>query len=253
MLQRFVAPIYRKPTSKELAVVGPSTTVLQKYSAFLSQPNTGVFKLLPDAGCASNERVISAKEDCIKYSMPGAANSFSFRTESYRIRHLADLTLDGGDLRIPGIFMHAMMTNIGDVPIEDISLASPGLQGLTSFVPSTKAEDVVEIDAQYSKGVENSGFLYLKQTAAEINSTYAFRVVAYRGKVVRSANGVPYNELDFDKRKDVIVTFRVVQKGEEDGSVTIVWKQLAEAEAPKIKFPKAKPESDDSADGEENE
>ena len=255
-LQQFIAPLYRKPTDKELAAVSPGTTLLKKYSTFLDKPDKGIFRLVPDAGCAENERVISAKEECIKYSMPGAGNSFSFRTESYRIKHLADITLDGSDLRITGIFMHGMMANIGDVPIDDVTLNSPGLNALNSFVPLTKPEGVVEADAVFAQGIDSGGYRYLKQTTAVVDSTYVLRSVAYRGKVVRSARGVSYNELDFDKRKDVIVVFRVVEK-RDDGSVTIVWKRLAEAESPRIKFPKVKTDGekpeDDNADDEGNE
>lgn len=233
-MQRFVAPIYRKPTDKELAAVSPAASILQKYSAFLARPNGGIFRLLADAGCAVNDRVISAKEECIKYSMPGAGNSYSFRTENYRISRLADISLKDGKLGITGVFMHGMMTKIGDVPLESVTLVSAGVDYLVGFKPSTNADDVVETDERLKKGEQYNGLQFAKEFDVDVNSTYVLRTIAYRGKVVRSLGGVSYNELDFDKRKDVIVVFRIVEKGH-DGSVTIIWKQLAESDAPKIR------------------
>lgn len=247
-MQRFVAPIYRKPTDKELAAISPNAAILQKYSAFLSLSNSGIFRLLPDTGCAVNDRVISAKEECIKYSMPGAGNSYSFRTENYRIRRLADLSLLSGGLSITGVFMHGIMTNIGDVPLENVTLSSPGVGYLAAFKPSTSPDDVIRTDDRFQKGEEHGGFQYAKQFKVDTNSTYVLRTVAYRGKVLRSLGGVRYNELDFDKRKDVIVAFRVIEKSD-DGSVTIIWRQLLEADAPKLKMPKR----EDNADDEGNE
>lgn len=242
-LQRLVAPLYRKPTSKELLEVAPSGELLSKYGVLLQKPNTGIFKLVPDTGCAPNLRVVSAREDCLKYSMPGAANSYSFRTENYRIRHLADITFDGDELRITGVFMHGMMSKIGDVALEEVTMTTPGLKFITDFKPSTNSDDVILIEESLAKGIEIKGFRYSKTVAAEANATYAFRGVAYRGKVVRSADGVMYNELEYDKREDVIVAFRIVERSI-DGSITIVWKRLAEYESPRIKMPNAKSEDD---------
>ena len=246
-LQRLVAPLYRKPTSRELLEVAPSGEMLAKYTPLLRLPNTGIFKLVPDTGCAPNMRVVSAREDCLRYSMPGAANSYSFRTENYRIKHLADITFDGDDLKVTGLFMHGMISKLGDVPLEAVDLSTAGLKFIVDFKPSNSADDVRLIDDSFAKGIEVKGFRYAKASPAEENMTYAYRGVAYRGKLVRSADGVMYNELDYDKREDVIVAFRIVEKAL-DGSITIVWKQLAEYESPRIKMPNPKEIDEGSRD-----
>ncbi|MBL8125299.1 MAG: hypothetical protein KIT61_03145 [Pyrinomonadaceae bacterium] len=247
-LQRLVAPLYRKPTSKELLEVAPSGEMLAKYADLLRQPNTGIFKLVPDTGCAPNMRVVSAREDCLRYSMPGAANSYSFRTENYRIKHLADITFDGDELTVTGLFMHGLVTKLGDLPIESVGLSTNGLKFIVDFKPSNSADDVRLIDDSFAKGIEVKGFRYAKASPAEENMTYAYRGVAYRGKLVRSADGVMYNELDYDKREDVIVAFRIVEKAM-DGSITIVWKQLAEYESPRIKMPNPKEDKNEADAG----
>lgn len=247
-LQRLVAPLYRKPTSKELLEVAPSGEMLAKYADLLRQPNTGIFKLVPDTGCAPNMRVVSAREDCLRYSMPGAANSYSFRTENYRIKHLADITFDGDELTVTGLFMHGLVIKLGDLPIESVGLSTNGLKFIVDFKPSNSADDVRLIDDSFAKGIEVKGFRYAKASPAEENMTYAYRGVAYRGKLVRSADGVMYNELDYDKREDVIVAFRIVEKAM-DGSITIVWKQLAEYESPRIKMPNPKEDKNEADAG----
>lgn len=247
-LQRFVTPIYRKPSARELEAVAPSPQIRAKYNEFLRLPATGIFRLLPDAGCAPNEKVISARDDCLKYSMPGAGNSYSFRIENYRIKHLADVTYENGELLVTGIFMHGILAKLGDVPIESVGLESAGMKFVTEFKPSTNFADVELFDATFRKGIDVRGYRYGMAAPAEAEMTYAYRGVAYRGKVVRSSHGIRYNELDFDEREDVIVAFRVVERADDD-SITIVWRRLSESESPKLKIPSLKNDGETSGEG----
>ena len=247
-VQQAVAPLYRKPSGKELNAIAPNPQLAAKYSQFLKLPGTGIFRLIPEAGCAPNSKVINAREDCLKYSMPGAGNSFSFRTENYRIRHLADVTYEGDRLRITGIFMLGMMANLGDVPLESVELGSPGTKFIAEFRPSTSFYDLLPVDASFRKGIEVGGYKYAKSLRVKEGTTYLYRGVAYRGKVVKSANGIRYNEMDYDKREDVIVAFRIIEKAD-DNSITIIWRQLAENESPKIKVPTKKEVDEDSNTG----
>lgn len=236
-LQSMLGPLYRKPGAKETASLVPEASLVQRYSLLLRSEGTGIVRLAPDRGCVYSEKVVSAAEECLKYSFPGAGNSFSFRTEGYRLRHLADITYADDKLRITGIFMHGIAVDLGDVPIESASLSTDGIHYLTSFVPSTAADDVAVIDTNLSRGVKVGDFVYSKEVDPMVNRTYAIRAVAYRGKVVRSAGGIRYNELDYDKRRDVTVVFRVLEISK-DG-ITFVWRKLADTEPPRIKMPNA--------------
>lgn len=238
LVQKYAQPLYRKPTDSELGSIAPSPDVVRKYKEFLDRENTGIFKLVEDAGCANNAQVVVATEQCLKYTMPGSGNSYSFRTANYRIRHLADLMLAGGNLRIPGIMMHGMMTNLGDVAIESVSLRTRGLDFLTEFKPSNQFERAMAIEQIVGTGLERDGFIYARFLAVQDNTTYALRVVAYDGKVLRAVPGASYNEMDFDRRRDVVVAFRVVRK-DADGSVTIVWVELSDVDSPTLKMPAA--------------
>jgi hypothetical protein len=231
-----------------MEVLAPSAQLVTKYSGFLKMPNTGIFRLIPDAGCSPNIKVVSAKEECLKYSMPGAGNSYSFRTGNHRIRHLADLTYEGDTLQVTGVFMHGFMAKLGELPIESVGLTSPGLKFVTEFKPSTNFSEVVGIDNAFRRGIEVGGYRYSMSLPAEPDATYVYRGVAYRGKVLRSADGIRYNELDYDDREDVIVAFRIVAR-DGDGVITIVWRLLSELEAPKIKIPDSKDDYDTAGNG----
>jgi hypothetical protein len=235
LLQRIIGPLYRNPSHKDLAAMMPNPGTVQKYSAFLNNEETGIFMLVPDLGCVYSDRIVSVKEECLRYSFPGAGNSFSFRTERHRLRHLADITYVDDKLRITGIFMQGMIAEIGDVPIESVTLSTPGMKFLTNFQATTVPEEVVMFNESFTAGVKSGQHVYSKEVDPKLDRTYILRVVAYRGKVIRSAGGVRYNELDYDKRRDAIIAFRVVEMGP-DKQVTIVWRKLSETEAPKLKI-----------------
>lgn len=243
-----IGPLYKKPGSKETAALAPSREISGKYAAFLRSEDTGIIRLAPDRGCVFNDRVVNVKEECLKYPFPGAGNSYSFRSDSYRLRHLADLTYSKDKLQMTGIFMHGMAVDLGDVPIETASLTTPGMKFLIEFKPSTSSDDVEIVDNALIRGVKNANFVYSKEVDPMLDRTYAIRAVAYRGKVVRAAVGVRYNELDYDRRRDVIVVFRVVQI-DNDG-ITLVWRKLSDIEPPRIKMPKQ--DEKDADEGEAN-
>jgi hypothetical protein len=241
MLSQFVAPLYRKASNKELEAIAPDSAIRQQYAALTSRPGSGMFRLVSDAGCSTNYKVVSAKDECLKYSMPGSGSSYSFRTDGYRVRQLADITFRDNSFYITGLFMHGFIAKVENTAFESVNLATPGLGFVSAFKPSISADDVHEIDAKLGQGVEQDGSLFSKNIPAEKDGVYVLRAVAYRGKVVRSAAGIRYNELDYDKREDLVVAFKVVDIAA-DGSVTIVWKTLAEKDAPKIKMPDVKVE-----------
>ena len=234
ILHKYAAPLYRKPTKDELESVTPSPALFERYRAIIERDDAGLFKLVPDAGCAENSKVVTASEVCMKYTFPGAGNSYSFRVKNYRIRHLADVTFSDANLVVTGTLTHGIFVNLGDVPLNEVSLQTAGLKYLTDFQPSASYEDANAINVSLDGGLMKNGFIYAMSLPAIENNTYALRSIAYRGRVMTSIKGVPYNELDFDRRRDIVVVFRIVQK-DADGSISILWNQLSDKEAPKIK------------------
>ncbi|HSK70506.1 MAG TPA: hypothetical protein VK892_02340 [Pyrinomonadaceae bacterium] len=225
---------YRKPTKAEMKALEPSADYFNKYAGFLRQSDTGLIKLNSDSSCAGNADVVTAKENCLQYSMPGAGTAYSFRAESHRIPRLADLTLSKNVLKSDGVFQHGIMVKLGDIPIEDVTLQTQGLKYLIDFQPLTDAESLAKFDSLLLKGINVDGFVYGVGFYIRNHTTYALRSVAYKGKAMRSVNGIAYNELDFDRRRDILVVFRIVGI-EKNGNLTIVWKILSNKDAPTLK------------------
>jgi hypothetical protein len=234
VFQEAIVPLYRKPSKKELKLVAPGEDLLVKYAEFLRQPNTGLIKLINDKGCSENVKIVVATDDCLKYTMPGAGSSYSFRTETYRIPRLSDITFTDNSFQAEGVLLHGIFVNIGDVPLEKVSLQTTGMKFLTDFSPEPDFDKAKIVDAQLSVGIKKDNFIYRRALYAMENSTFALRSIAYDGKSFRALRGVIYNEFDFDKRRDVIVVFRIVQK-DASGNVTILWKELQRKNSPVIK------------------
>jgi hypothetical protein len=233
----YVAPLYRKPNKKELQIVSPSETDLQKYADFLEQPKTGIFRLVPDQGCPQDTRIVDASEDCLKYKLPGSGSAFSFRRKSYQYWRLSDLIYSGGKFLSVGLFQQGIISELGDVELEKVSIETAGLKFINNYVPLVKLNEVKNDWLKFKKGVTADNFKYSNNVQATVNSTYVFRTVAYRGNYYRSLRGITYNEFDFDERKDVTVAFRVIKR-EEDGSLIILWKELSRKDSPKFRIDK---------------
>ncbi len=232
--QNALQKLYRKPTLDELKLISPNQADLQKYAGFLKQSNTGLIKLINDAGCSENSKIIVASAECLKYKFPGAGSSYSFRTDSYRLPRLADLTFTDNSFQATGVHLHGIFVNIGDIPLENVNLNTGGVKNLLTFKPSTEFKDAAKIDQILSKGVVIDGFIYRRALYAKEDTTFALRSIAYRGKSYRAVRGITYNELNFDKRRDVIVVFRIIRT-HADGSVSILWKKLSDEKATELK------------------
>jgi len=231
--------IYRKPNKEEIQILSPSPAVLEKYAVFLRQPDVGIIKLNADSSCVESSEIAVAKETCQQYAIPGAGTAYSFRFESYRLPRLADLILSKGILKTDGVLQQGMMVNLGDVSLQDVTLQTKGMKYLIDFKPAADVENLLEIDRKLSKGVEADGFLYRLGFYVNDQVTFALRSIAYKGKYMRSVKGILYNELDFDKRKNIIVAFRVVET-EANGNITILWKMLSQGNAPVLKIKQTK-------------
>ncbi len=229
--------IYRKPSRTETAALAVSDDLLMKYSEFLKVKGTGIVKLSSDSSCVSASDVVVASEKCLPFQMPGAGTAFSFRTESYRLPRLADVILVNGDIKTGGVFQQVIAVDIGDVPIDTIAIESDALRYLVTAKPAADSSEFMKFDNELLSGIEANGLVYRKNQLATLNTTFAIRSFAYRGKSLRTLDGYAYNELDYDKRRDVIVVFRIVNK-DASGNITLLWKKLKDVEAPVLKIVK---------------
>ncbi|QQS32831.1 MAG: hypothetical protein IPM50_14440 [Acidobacteriota bacterium] len=229
--------IYRKPSKEETAILTVSEVHLNKYAAFLRGQNTGIVKLNGESSCVTDADVIVASEQCVNFKMPGSGTAFSFRTETYRLPRLADIIVVEGIFMTGGVFQQVIMTELGDVELDTVTLSSPTAKHLVEMKTVRDSDDFMRFNEELIKGYDANGFRYAKGWPVKKNAVYLLRSIAYRGQFLRTIEGVQYDELGFDKRRDMIVAFRVVDV-DDAGHVTIVWKRLKDNEAPKLKIAK---------------
>ena len=174
------------------------------YADFLRTANTGLIRLLPRQKFDSD--VYKENPKSITQRGGGAFYSFSRLTHEYGGG--SDLGLDqdhfwvgfsGGD--------YGFLTNIGDVQLETVSLETPPV---TLFAAYKAAKDEAAARTEFrrmSAGAELEGVPIKRRVPVRANATYLLRSISHL-------------------RSDVLVAFRVVRM-DSDGSVTILWKLLA--------------------------
>lgn len=230
-------PFKAKRTKDQDKKLRPNAEDLLKYAEFLKQPKTGIFRLMNDVGCDSNVYVIKVDDSC-KNSIPGSS-FYSFREKEYTSAYLADIRFKDNLLITDGLLSQNILVRLGDIPLDTLSVKSQGMKFLTEFVPETLNTAATRQYIEIVKGVRSDRYEYRKVLPASENMTYAMRIVAYRGSFYKSFRGWIFDLISGDHRVDLILGFRVIRK-EEDGSVTILWKELERKKSPKLKYDKRK-------------
>ncbi len=228
-----IQPLYRETTKEEMQFLAPSVEDSEKYAQFLKEKNTGLIKLIADKGCADNPDIVKNTPQCENLTMPGAGSAYSFRIKDYRILDLSDLNFRKNRFESLGVLNHGILVNLGDVPLEELTLDSKGVKYLAKFKAADDFNKAAEIAQKLTQGFEDNGFRYASIALVDENRPYALRVIAYRGVSAKTVGGIAYNENDFDKREDIIIAFRVVRLNPEE-DVTILWKELDSNKSPKL-------------------
>lgn len=228
-----IEPLYRESTEEEREFMAPSPEDSAPYERFAGKKSSGILRLVEDRGCADNAKVVSASFDCSRYSMPGAGSGYSFRFGDYRMHHISDIVFKKGNFEALGVLNHGIMVDLGDVPFEAVTEKTEGVRYLTRIKPSKNFQEAAELADKLTKGIKEDGRNYASILPVKENSTYVIRSIAYEGEALRNVAGIVYNELDIDKRRDVLIAFRVIRLA--DGSATIVWKELDDSKAPELK------------------
>lgn len=226
-------PIRRKATKEQRKQLQPRVEDGHAFARFLEQPGAGIFRLLPDLECEANSLVIKATETCLN-AIP-ESSFYSFREREHSPEVLADIRLKDNHLVSDGILSQGILTSLGDVALENITLRSEGLKFLNEYAPHTLNKEAQKQFLQMVKGVKSGEYEYRKFVPVKENTTYALRVIAYKGNIIRSFKGYRFDLLAGDRRVDLTLAFRIVRQ-DKDGGVTIVWKELARKESPKLRF-----------------
>ncbi len=204
----------REPRVIKKGWLAPSPEDRIAVTTFLEEKDTGLIRLLPRQGF-NQEAFLEFQ----KRKIVGGGAYYSFARLTHAYGYGSDIALDHGQLSVG--FAGAdfgMMTNIGDMPLEQITLNDVRTQDIAAYVPPP-AE--AEARAEYrrfgsAEGRMFDGFLYRRSMPVQENSTYLLRSISYH-------------------RSDVLIAFKLVRK-DTDGSVIIAWKLLQQYPTPKLKL-----------------
>ena len=213
-----------KATEKDLEAVAVDAEDKAKYAAFLKQPRTGIFRLHDVSNCELSRKVYNVEEPCPAH-IPEKGSAYSFQEDDYETRWLADISLEEAAFRIRKIQTLSFLTDLGNVPIENLTLAAEGIRQMTEFVPSADKKEVFAQAKIASRGFQIGKYVYKTSRPLKENFTYALRSITYRFENPNVAVKA--------RRLDVIIIFRVVRT-HPDGSVNILWKELQRKDAPKF-------------------
>ncbi len=203
-----------------------------RYGEFLKGENTGIFKLFPDNGCVE-KNLIRVDGDCTGF-VPDS-NYFLFRTGKYALGGDHDIGFYYDNFINTSFLTQTIMVSLGNEPIESVTAMHAALKLLDDFQPYLTPASASRSVSLFSKGVDAAGYHFADRVAAEGYTTYAIREIEFKAGGHLEIPILSY--LKFKERRDSIYVFRVIRKSD-DGSVTILWKQISRKNAPTIKFRK---------------
>jgi hypothetical protein len=181
------------------------------YADFLAQPDTGLIRLLPREIYDSETYRRTLKGLTIR----GGGAYYSFTRLTHEYGYGSDIELSSGYLSVGFAGLdYGMLLKLGDVPLEDISLESLGMQFISTYSPPSTEPEVRQEQRRFSTGATVNEVVYRNRLPVETKTTFLLRSISY-------------------DRTDVLVAFRVI-KEDTDGSVIVLWKLLKKYPAPAL-------------------
>ncbi len=221
----------------------------QPYTSFLSQPNTGIARLLP----SEVDRASNTSENRLA---PTAADQFPLAILMPRSQSLSPrlaIRIEGDRFQIVQTDLdYGFMTDLGDVAIETllppssgrVSSLSEALQFFYSYRPPSEFEAIQADRRRFMTGKVSGLNLsqpLLNQATAAMNRTYLVRSIQFKvPEIITSGRTLLPNErsslrdLLKTPSSDLLFAFRPVSR-RADGSYTVLWKILTQFSDPQIR------------------
>ena len=186
----------------EKVFLSPSEEDRNTYAEFLRTPDTGLMRLLPRETYDDN-----ANKDLQRIVTRGGGAYYSFSRLTHEYGYGSDIELSQGFLStgFAGVD-YGLLTIVGDVPLESVSLETPAANIFAAYNPPSEEPKIRLEQRRFGMGADLQGISVNRRVPLKLNSTY----------VLRSVN---YDE------SDVLVAFRVVRI-DSDQSAIILWKML---------------------------
>jgi len=186
----------------EKVFLAPSEEDRNKYAEFLRSPDTGLIRLLPRETYDDN-----ATKDRQRIVTRGGGAYYSFTRLTHEYGYGSDIELSRGELSTGFAGAdYGLLTIIGDVPLESVSLETPAANILAAYNPPLEEPKVRLEQRRMGMGADLQGISVNRSVPLKLNSTYLLRSVNY-------------------DTSDVLVAFRVVRI-DSDESAILLWKLL---------------------------
>src|SRR5262245_5809744 len=200
-LEQEIESLRAQLKQKEEEFLSPSAQDRARFAEFLSQPETGLARVLPRE---KYREKLTVREGGAYYSFTKLSNSYDRNPQIGLEQEQLCTGFAGAEF--------GFLTSLGDVPLEHVTADFDGVQYLAAFIAPSKEPEAREQQRRTSTGFHDADHFYQNRLPVVVNHTYVLRAVGYR---------------DYD----VLVAFRVVRK-DTDGSVILLWKKLKEFPTP---------------------
>ena len=195
----------------EKAFLSPTAEDRAAYVDFLAQPDTGMIRILPRELYDGE----SYKGENRLITIRGGGAFYSFTKETHTYGEFTDIGLEHGQL-FTGFAgaNYGMLTNLGDVPLEKLTLESPAVRVLAAHMAAVDEPHARMEQNRLHSGATLEGMSYTNRLPVVAKTTYLLRSINYRAS-------------------DSLVAFRVVRE-DADGSAIILWKFLKRYPTPQL-------------------
>ena len=191
----------------EKRVLAVSDGDREEFAAFLSQPQSGVIRLLPRETYDGN-----AKR---RLAISGGGAFYSFARSTHEYGQGSDIALEQGQLSVGFAGAdYGLLLNVGDISLDQVASDHVATRALLDYAPPIKE---AEVRGEYRKlwqGIELSGFNFKSRVPAKVSNTYLLRSISI-------------------DRSDIVTAFRIVRK-DTDGSLILLFKVLKKFPVPKM-------------------
>jgi hypothetical protein len=195
--------------------LAPSEADREAYATLLSQPDSGMIRLLPREKFDSDVY----KQNTKTLSIRGGGAYYSFARLTHEYGYGSDLELDSGYLSVGFAGAdYGMLLKLGQVQLTDVTVESPGVKYLATYEAAASEPEARIEQRRFGSGTEIDGTIFKKRVPLEVGSSYILRSINF-------------------EESDLLVAFQVVRK-DDDGSAIIAWRLLKKYDKPTLTKPK---------------
>ena len=183
----------------EQKVLAVADSDREEFAAFLSQPQTGIIRLLPRETYDGNaKRALAIRGGGAYYSFVRKTHEYGYGSDIELAQEQLSAGFAGAD--------YGMLLNLGDVPLEQVANDHAATRALLAYTPPVREAEVRAEFRKLWQGIELSGFTFKSRVPAKVSNTYLLRSISI-------------------DTSDTLAMFRVIRK-DTDGSLILVYKVL---------------------------